>query len=117
MRRTSLRRISARRLEETSLYHYRRKQFLLAHPYCQVWLAEHGIDEATAIRDLGFVRLAGPSGPATVVPLSTEIHHRNKRRGADLLDQKHWLAVSTDAHRRIEANKAWARAEGFLLDF
>jgi hypothetical protein len=34
MRRTTLRRISARRLAETSLYHYRRKQFLLAHPYC-----------------------------------------------------------------------------------
>ena len=117
MRRTSLRRISARRLEETSLYLYRRKQFLLAHPYCQVWLAEHGVDEATAIRDLGFVRLDGPSGPAMVVPLSTEIHHQNKRRGADLLDTSFWLAVAQNAHRRIEANKAWARTAGFLLDF
>ena len=117
MRRTTLRRISARRLEETSLYHYRRKQFLLAHPYCQVWLAEHGVDEATAIHDFGFIRLDGPSGPATVVPLSTEIHHQNKRRGADLLDQQFWMAVSRDGHEQIEANKAWARAQGYLLDF
>ena len=117
MNRAPLRRISARRLEETSLYQYRRAQFLLAHPYCQVWLAEHGVDEATAIRDLGIVRLDGPSNPAMVVPLSTEIHHQNKRRGVDLLEPRFWLAVSRDAHRRIEENKAWARAQGYLLDF
>jgi hypothetical protein len=51
------------------------------------------------------------------VPLSTEIHHKNKRRGADLLEPHFWLAVSQDAHRRIEENKAWARAECYLLDF
>lgn len=114
MRRTGIRRISVRRLEETSRYHYRRKQFLLAHPYCQVWLAENGIPETQAMSVHGLV-LIGEK--VIAVPLSTEVHHKNKRRGHDLLDQEHWMAVSEDAHKRIEANKAWARARGFLLAF
>ena len=117
MNRSPLRRISARRLEETWLYCYRRKQFLLAHPYCQVWLAEHGVVEAEAIRAGGQVRPNGPEGPLSVVPLAIQIHHANKRRGADLLDQHYWLAVSREAHEQIESNKAWARAQGYLLDF
>jgi hypothetical protein len=51
------------------------------------------------------------------VPLATQVHHRNKRRGADLLDQTEWLAVSASAHHRIENDKAWARAQGYLLNF
>lgn len=81
MKRTTLRRVSMRRLSELSLYHYRRKQFLLAHPYCQVWLAEHGVQEETAIRQGGRVECGGVT---EIIPLSTEIHHKNKRRGADL---------------------------------
>lgn len=109
-----LRRLSARRLEEDRLYQYRRKCFLLAHPYCQVWCAEHGVGEAVAIRQGGRLPLAGA---IVSVPLATEIHHTNKRRGADLLDQQQWLAVSQAAHRRIEDHKAWARAQGYLRDF
>jgi hypothetical protein len=115
MKRTPLRRISDRRLVETNLYRYRIKQFLLEHPYCQVWLAEHGISEETALREGGVVPL--PNGSRASVPLATQVHHRNKRRGADLLDQDNWLAVSAEAHDRIESDKAWARAQGFLLPF
>lgn len=114
MIRRPLRRLSVHRLEENRLYSYRRKLFLLAHPYCQVWCAEHGITEEVAIRQGGRLPLDG----ATVsVPLSTEIHHVNKRRGVDLLDVRFWLAVSAEAHRRIEDHKAWARARGYLRDF
>lgn len=114
MIRSALRRVSGRRLEETWLYRYRRREFLGAHPYCQIWLAEHQVAEADAILQGGRVPVRG----ATVsIPLSTQIHHTNKRRGTDLLDVRHWLAVSADAHRRIETNKAWARAQGFLHDF
>ena len=114
MNRSPLRRISARRLEETWLYQYRRKGFLMAHPYCQLWLAEQGIAEADAIRQGGCVEI---NGMVASIPLSTEIHHKNKRRGADLLDTSFWLAVAQNSHRRIEANKAWARTAGFLVDF
>ncbi len=114
MNRAPLRRISARRLEETSIYRCRRIQFLRAHPYCQVWLAEQGIAETDALLQNGRVQL---NGVQVSIPLSTEIHHVNKRRGADLLDSRFWLAVSSQAHRQIETNKAWARAQGYLRDF
>lgn len=114
MNRTPLRRISARRLGENWLYQYRRKEFLSAHPYCQVWLAEHGLAEADVIRRGGRVAF---DGVVSTAPLATEIHHKNKRRGADLLDSQYWLAVSQVGHRRIEENKTWARAQGYILDF
>jgi hypothetical protein len=114
MRRSALRRISGRRLMETSFYRYRRHQFLLAHPYCQVWLAENGVAEEDAIRLEGQAVI---NGVTVSIPLATEIHHKNKRRGDDLLDQEHWMAVSEDAHHRIESDKAWARAMNFLLPF
>ena len=115
MRRTPLRRISERRLLETDLYRRRLQQFLLAHPYCQLWLTEHGVAESLAIERHGIVHL--PDNPAALVPLATQVHHKNKRRGADLLDENHWLAVSRDAHERIENHKAWARARGYLEPF
>lgn len=115
MKRTRLNRISPRRLLETNLYQYRIRQFLLLHPYCQVWLAENNILESDAIQAGGVVVLA--NGPRVSVPLSTQVHHKDKRRGADLLDQSHWLAVSAAYHRRIEDNKDWARIHGYLLDF
>lgn len=59
MKRSPLRRISTRRLAETWLYRYRCQQFLLAHPYCQVWLAEHGVAESTAILHQGQVKMGG----------------------------------------------------------
>lgn len=110
-----LRPMSERRLRESQLYRYRIRQFLLVHPYCQVWLAEHHLTEDDAKHLRGLVRLS--DGTQVSIPLSTQVHHRNKRRGADLLDQSEWLAVSREAHERIENNKTWARAQGYLRIF
>jgi hypothetical protein len=114
MKRARLKRISYRRLIETTLYRRRTKEFLIAHPYCQVWLAEHNVLEAEAIQSGGVV-MVGNSRVS--VPLSTQVHHKNKRRGTDLLDEQHWMAVSSPYHRRIECNKEWARMHSYLLDF
>lgn len=114
MKRTPLRRISARRLIENDYYLYRRKRFLDLHPYCQVWLREHGVDEAAALVTDGRVVIGGSM---VSIPLATEIHHTNKRRGVDLLDERWWLAVSREAHARIEDDKDWARLHGYLENF
>ncbi len=50
-------------------------------------------------------------------PSATEIHHQAKRRGKMLNDERYWLAVCRKNHERIEADKAWARREGYLLNF
>ena len=104
-------------MADLALYEVQRRHFLCEHPYCQLWLLEHGIEEEFAIRGQGNVSLHGPDGPLVAVPLATEIHHKAKRRAGMLLDTRYWMAVSAEAHRRIEAHKDWARAAGYLLEF
>ena len=74
---------------------------------------ERGIPEALAIQHGGTI----PGDPQVVVPLATQVHHRDKRRWARLLDESQWLAVSRQAHRQIEDSLEWARANGYLRDF
>lgn len=109
-------RVSARRREELAAYRAARLRFLREHPYCQVWLAERGIPEERAIRERGLFRF-GPGVSPVRVPRSDTVHHRNKRRGARLLDEREWMAVSWAAHRRIEQNKAWARERRYLRPY
>ncbi len=121
-RHTRLRRVSPKRILRLRSYYTRALAFLAAHPYCQVWLREHGLTEQDAIAGKGFVKLSRVVGTTMVlwdspVPKSEEVHHTNKRRGARLLEEADWLAVSAAAHDRIEANKAWAREQGYLKAF
>lgn len=111
-----LNRISPRRLLEQQCYAARRERFLQDHPFCQLWLAEHGIKEAWAIHQRGVLRF-GPGRPPVFVPRSATIHHTNKRRGRRLLDEQNWMAVSWCGHRTIECNKTWARERGYLAQF
>lgn len=116
VRRTPLRRISPRRQREHRLYRARCAQFLAAHPFCQLWLAEQGLAEARVLAADGIV-LDAISGRYLRVPRASTIHHRNKRRGSRLLDERHWMAVSWAGHRRIETHKRWARERGYLATF
>lgn len=111
-----MRRVSLQRLEQLAAYIARRSRFLGQHPYCQLWLAEHDIPEEYAMVLCGRVPLPGAI-VLCPVPRSQTIHHRDKRRGERLLDERFWMAVSRTAHRRIEENKAWARACGYLNPF
>lgn len=116
VRRTPLRRISLRRQTELRLYGARCAQFLAEHPFCQVWLEERGFDEKRVMAANGFV--FDPIVRRHLrAPRATTIHHRNKRRGSRLLDERHWMAVSWSGHRQIEANKQWARTRGYLCKF
>jgi hypothetical protein len=121
-RRTGIRRVSSRRARELRIYRRAVYVFLLAHPFCQVYLKENNLSEAEAIANKGchFVRRQGDGLTwieALDIPFATQVHHMNKRRGARLLDESEWLAVCKAAHDRIEGNKSWARAAGFLRNF
>ena len=76
------------------------------HPICQVWLQEHGWLEKVPFfyqRDTGWFRANESDSKIQAskdeliakynAPLSTEIHHVNKRRGEMLNDERFWLAV------------------------
>lgn len=103
---------------ENALYHERAAAYLALHPYDQSVIALRGYDEATVILNAGWMPVPrdefdGPGG--FTVPLATAIHHRNKRHGKRLLDERWWLAVSAQQHALIEHIKDWSRAQGFLL--
>ena len=96
---------SYRRKVEQRQYAKQRAAYLLVHPYCQAWIAMHGFDENNVVDNGGYL----------LVPRATSIHHRNKRTGSRLLDEKWWMAVCDYSHAEIEENKNWARQEGYLL--
>ena len=116
-RKAPLRNFSEFLKSDAESYKVSRLRFLSEHPYCQLWLSEHGVSEEVAIQSQGHIRLREPDGPLVPVPLATEIHHTNKRRADRLLDSRYWMAVSAEAHQKIEANKDWARVMGYLLGF
>ena len=108
-RRTRLRPVSANRRRAKEEYDRVKLKYLTDHPFCQIFIAEFGLDEADVIAR------GGDSGAGFSVPASQEIHHRNKRSRSRLNDQRWWMAASRQMHDRVEANKAWAREKGYLL--
>lgn len=109
MKRTPIRRVSDKRRASNEKYLRRVQEFLIEHPWDQVWLCRHGLTEAD-------VRTASRTSDGIEhIPRSTEIHHRNKRDGSRLLDERFWMATSRQSHDMIERNRTWARKEGYLL--
>lgn len=112
MKRTRINRVSAKRAEQNCKYIVAREGFLRLHPVCQIWICEKQYDESEVVA-------AYNAGQRTfrgeLMPQATQIHHRNKRHGERLLDQRWWMAVCRANHERVEANKSWARDKGYLL--
>jgi hypothetical protein len=47
---------------------------------------------------------------------ATEVHHQRGRNTIELLlDTNYWLAVSREAHQKIELNPEWAKEQGYSL--
>lgn len=108
LRRTRLRRSSSKRAKQNAAYLRALIFYLGRHPYCQCWIARHEIDEHAVIGNHGFFH-------GKAVPYANSIHHRNKRDGERLLDERWWMAICDEQHRWIEAHKEEARLLGYLL--
>lgn len=119
-RRTPIRRVSLKRASQIREYSKLRATYLELHPICEVWCRENGwqwISGNEYVSQLS-ERVTGDWLISILhAPRATEIHHVNKRRGAMLNDETHWLAVCRRNHDRIENDKAWARREVYLLNF
>ena len=113
-----IRRCSIKRARELREYRVKAHAYLLAHPWCQVSLAEHGVVESE-VDKRGYFEVRGnnPYGDAgkrfVKVPASCEIHHR-AGRGIWLNDERWFMAVSREAHTRIHMEPARARSLGYL---
>lgn len=108
-RKLNMRRTSERRAAQLREYSKQRALFLEAHPFCQFFIKEHGLNEQSIIEQSGY---AGPLGH---VPRAVDIHHTNKRHGPKLLDQTYWMAVSREAHLWIHQHHGEARERGYLI--
>lgn len=123
-RKTRLRSETPKRRTQRQQYRVLADQYLRDHPICEVWLREKKWDPSPRMPGY-FVRMARTTdhfSAETLIaefdaPRSTEVHHMNKRRGTRLIDTNYFLAVCRLNHDRIENNKAWARHQGFLLNF
>lgn len=125
------RRVSSKRREQNKQYSGDRVLYLIEHPLCQIYIAEHGINEADAVaafRDQGgvagpacfgspFAAISRTSFNGHKIPIATQIHHRNKTRGERKLDERFWMSASPKMHNEVEDRKQWARDRGLLLPF
>jgi hypothetical protein len=121
-----IRKVSTKRAKQLREYSARRVYFLRENPICQVWLRENGwthlvsgiyhkkVTESLYVKKTATELL---SDFHFFAPASTEVHHVAKRRGEMLNDERNWLAVCRHNHERIEQNKGWARANGYLTNF
>jgi hypothetical protein len=100
MKRTPLKRVSTKRSKELKEYSKLRKAYLEAHPYCEVYMAEYGLEYK--------------GGPVDA-PKATDIHHRRGRWGSRLNDTRYWLAVCRAMHEDIHNDPKWAYEQGYLL--
>jgi len=105
-------RSTPKRASERAKYRRQIAVYLEAHPFDQIFIAMHGLHEATIIANMGCYRVGHR---VFQVPRSDQIHHRNKGRGARLLDERWWMATSGWSHELVEAKKDWAREQGYLL--
>ena len=116
-------RVTKKRAKENRQYNARVKVWLTEHPVCEVWCKENGFKWVAP--GIYHSLVDGKQYPGVgliyafewLAPRATQCHHRNKRRKSMLLDERYWLAVCDENHKRIEENKSWARANGFLLNF
>lgn len=109
LKRTPLARVSKKRAKEMRTYSKLRKEFLEAHPWCQVWLKENGFIESNA-----YMMLAYAGTIQRECPPACDIHHAAGRSGSNYLDTSTWMACSREGHRKIHDNPKWAREMGFL---
>lgn len=102
-------RISARRRRERAVYSMQNEAYLKAHPFCQITIAIRRLVEAEVIAQGGRYSVAGERDRIYYVPRATQIHHRNKCRGARLTDDRWFMSASSEGHDQVENLKDWAR--------
>lgn len=121
MKRSPLRRVSAKMRVKKAIYLPLAKAYLTKHFLCMIDLAEHGFDPAIPPivhrgRALGGRWLDGTLLwlPADNIQRSRDVHHKAGRLAGNLIDQSTWMAVSRKNHDRIHRNPKWAREMGYL---
>lgn len=119
MKRTKIRRVSAKRAAQLREYSKLRKQFLIDHPYCQWWMKQEAFDGEGEISEKFIIENNGRvsiNSIPSLCPMATDIHHMNGRYGNRLNDVEFWMGVSREGHTWIHNNPKLSRERGYLND-
>lgn len=104
--------VAPKRAKANREYAKRREDYLIIHPYCQIYLRVHNIAEHEVIS----AELSGQFSKFIHVPRSNQIHHSKKPKCKYLNDESTWFAASPKWHDWVENNKKEARSLGLLHD-
>jgi hypothetical protein len=125
-KRSRIRRVSKGRAKDMKVYSERRRAFLEAHPWCQIWLKRRGISE-DVVREsqmmLGSRAIVTGNDPVDGfsawqvgwIPASCDVHHSKGRTGKNYLDETTWVAASRDEHEWAHRHPSQARELGLLV--
>lgn len=117
-RKKPMARVSERRRRQRAAYGPAEKAHLDAHPFCQLTIAYCRFDEAAVLRRGAGLNASNCQGlffQGVLIPIATEVHHRNKAREERLADPRWMASASRRMHDWVENHKDQARAEGYLL--
>lgn len=91
LKRTQMKRKSAKTEAEDALYYAAKDAYLEAHPFCEIMLTE-GIHVS-----------------------AVDVHHKAGRVGALRYTPSNFLAVCREMHDKIHANPVWAKENGWSV--
>jgi hypothetical protein len=112
LKRSRMRSVSKGRAKQLREYSVKRRAFLKAHPWCQIWLRRHYMTEEHANAYNGWFAIM-----ANLVrcPRSCDVHHSKGRTGKNYLDETTWVAASREEHEWAHRHPSQARALGLLV--
>lgn len=83
--------------------------YLARHPYCQIFIARHELDEDAVI-------CGGGKSGSIKVPRATLVHQRTDGLGASIDGDAWWMAACTEELAWVRKNKDVATALGFVVE-
>jgi hypothetical protein len=88
----------------------------MAHPWCQIFMTRHKLNEAEVIRGSGVVAVfEGPIARKVQVPRAVDIHHRHGREGPLLTDPQWFVSACNDQLAWLAKNIEEAQRLGLIL--
>jgi hypothetical protein len=108
--------VTKKRAAANREYAKRRVAYLKAHPFCQIYLRYHNLDESAVIARNGACVVRNEKGQTFTdyAPRSNQIHHAAKPKCKYLNDESTWFAASPKWHEWAEQNKKEARRIGVI---
>lgn len=116
LKRTPIRRVSKKRAKANRTYAALRRDYLIEHPFCQIYIKRFGLNEGEIIKMNGAYREVNCGFVYwKMVPMAYEIHHTKHPKWKYLNDTSTWLSACRDMHMWAHNHPSEAREKGCLV--